>query len=102
MKRAIEIQGDVEGEYMIWCEGCQCGHRVSTVRPNSAGGLWTFNGNVEHPTFAPSLLVRYKDSEGRVRKVCHSYVRDGKIQYLPDSTHQLAGQTLELKDINAF
>lgn len=28
--------------------------------------------------------------------VCHHYVRDGKIQFLPDCTHALAGQTVDM------
>lgn len=31
-------------------------------------------------------------------KVCHSFVRNGKIEYLNDCTHELAGQTVELLD----
>lgn len=27
---------------------------------------------------------------------CHSFVRDGKIEFLSDSTHKLAGQTVDL------
>ena len=30
---------------------------------------------------------------------CHSFVTDGKIQYLNDCTHEYAGQTIELEDI---
>lgn len=29
--------------------------------------------------------------------VCHSYVRDGQIQFLGDCTHKLAGQTVPLE-----
>jgi hypothetical protein len=30
--------------------------------------------------------------------VCHSFVTDGKIQFLSDCTHALAGQTVALPD----
>ena len=31
-------------------------------------------------------------------KVCHSFIRDGRIQFLGDCTHHLAGQTVDLPD----
>ena len=31
-------------------------------------------------------------------KVCHSFVRDGRIEFLSDCTHELAGQTVELEE----
>jgi len=30
--------------------------------------------------------------------VCHSFVTDGRIQFLGDCTHTLAGQTVDLPD----
>lgn len=37
------------------------------------------------------------DKEG-VR--CHSFVRDGKIEFLGDCTHEMAGTTIELPDVD--
>ena len=54
---------------------------------------WSFDGNLDHPTFSPSMLCR-----GGQGHVCHSFVRDGRIEYLPDCTHSLAGQTVELPE----
>ena len=34
----------------------------------------------------------------RFGKVCHSFVTNGRIQYLGDCTHKLAGQTVDLPD----
>jgi len=81
---------------------------------------WTFNGNEELPTFTPSFLVsstrmtdkgiadynawsdagypKRTEPFDSVPMVCHSFVTDGKIQYLNDCTHELAGQTLEIPD----
>ena len=61
-----------------------------------AGPRWGFNGNVDAPTFTPSVLVRYSWSDGP--RVCHSFVTDGRIQFLGDCTHNLAGQTVDLPD----
>lgn len=33
--------------------------------------------------------------------VCHSFIRDGRIEFLSDCTHALAGQTVDLPDIEA-
>ncbi len=93
------------------CPGCNMVHAVD-VNP----GGWTWDGNVDAPTFSPSVLVtgghyipghqgdcwctynaKHPD-EPTVFKCsrCHSFVRGGQIQFLNDSTHALAGQTVPL------
>ena len=71
------------------CPGCKCAHRVP-VSSERQSGRWLFNGNLEAPTFNPS--INYTDPGYR----CHSFVRDGSIQFLGDCDHALAGQTVEL------
>lgn len=68
---------------------------------------WSFNGNVEKPTFKPSLLVKFPANpkaieefkEWRAERICHSFVTDGKIIFLNDCTHELKGQTVDLPSI---
>lgn len=63
---------------------------------------WEWNEDTERPTLKPSIRCRYtwKEGEpGEEKRQCHSYVTDGKIQFLSDSTHSLAGQTVDLLDI---
>lgn len=65
---------------------------------------WTWNGSVDAPTVKPSILTRgsgraFKDGE-YVEHVCHSFVNDGKVQFLSDCTHEFAGQTLDLLDVD--
>lgn len=60
---------------------------------------WTFNGDMERPTFSPSLVVTIKTEPKK--QICHSFVRDGKIQFLSDCFHDLAGQTVEMPDIDS-
>lgn len=53
------------------------------------------------PTFEPSILVtcRWMASDSEMKDdVCHSFVRDGRIQFLGDCTHELAGKTVDLPD----
>lgn len=93
-----EISND-PGTYMFYCPGCQMFHQVPTAgkdRPN-----WTFNGSQQKPTFSPSLLIRFPHFDGSkdVNLICHSFVREGMIQYLNDCTHNLKGQTVEIPDI---
>jgi len=93
----ITDQEDKTEAWLFDCPGCGIGHAPYTK--NTPGGpTWTFNGDVERPTFAPSLLVRWQRN-GREPVVCHSFVRAGRIEFLGDCTHALAGQTIELAEI---
>ena len=78
----------------FWCPGCDDYHNIRYGNPASD---WTWNGDLELPTFSPSVLVRYGYIQG-VPKVCHSFVTDGRIQFLGDCTHALAGQTVDLPE----
>lgn len=43
-----------------------------------------------------------RDSAGNpIPFVCHSFVTDGRIQFLSDCTHSLAGQTVDLPEMPA-
>lgn len=74
----------------IWCPGC---NTVHGIRYEPAG--WTWNGSVEKPTFSPSLLTNAGQANAG-KPICHCFVRDGRIEFLSDSTHALAGQTVDL------
>jgi hypothetical protein len=74
--------------YRFDCPGCD--------RPHVVGLGWTFNGSFERPTFTPSVLVtRGGDPAYR----CHSYVTDGRIAFLSDCSHALAGRTVDLPEV---
>lgn len=57
-----------------------------------------FNGDREKPTLSPSLLCQWTRSDTNERYCCHSFVKDGRIQFLGDCTHPLKGQTVDLMD----
>ena len=97
----------------FYCPGCKCHHSfhvepwkqlIKIVVGNgwmdcaegAPGPVWHYNGNPDKPTFTPSLLYKWEDKTGKKR--CHLYVTNGKIQFLADSTHKLAGQTVEMED----
>lgn len=97
------------------CPGCKDRHGINT-NPNHR---WQFNGDKDRPTISPSILVRTghyveghngdacwctynKEHPEKLAPFkcyrCHSFVTDGKIQFLNDCTHPLAGQTVEMLD----
>lgn len=92
--------------------------------PHLGACTWGFNGNLAAPTFTPSIKAtvghycnpgqavgncacdfqkRFPDKEpwDIPCGICHSYVRDGRIEFLSDCTHALAGKTVELPEIDA-
>ena len=87
------------------CPGCEEVH-VIPVAPEQSGDSWGYNGNPDAPTFTPSVLVRtgravdpaFVPEPGDPPEVCHSFVTDGRIQFLGDCTHPLAGQTVPLPE----
>ena len=56
---------------------------------------WTWNGDTEKPTLKPSVLTSYPN-----RFICHSFINDGKVQFLSDCTHELVNQTLDLLEVD--
>lgn len=105
------------GVFHYYCPGCKCEHSVFTQNPNSLGAKWSWNGDMEKPTFTPSLLMRWTSGDPPVtsenydqwkanpwpqtdkNNVCHVFITNGMIQFLGDCTHELAGQTVELPNI---
>lgn len=93
---------------MFMCPGCREMH-VVTIVPDGARPCWSWSGSDDRPTFSPSILVTWSepsdvpeefDDESRDRQMrCHSFVRDGRIEFLSDCTHALAGQTVELPEV---
>jgi hypothetical protein len=97
------------------CPGCGDHHTVPVSV--GAGRDWTWDGKVDRPTLTPSILVKSGHHGSSYVKgdpcwctfnaenpgqssftcyLCHSHVTDGKIAFLTDCTHALAGQTVDL------
>lgn len=92
-----ETSAPVRGaDYVFWCPGCGHGHGVWTRGENSAGAKWTFNGDMERPTFEPSIKVLRTGADGREETKCHLYVKDGRLQFLGDCQHEYAGKTVPM------
>lgn len=106
------LRDTTDNGLMFWCPGCNSMHRIQHGAGH--GPRWGWNGNVEKPTFTPSVLVihdvwtppvtpanheQWKAApwvQTKVHHVCHSFVTDGRIQFLGDCTHALAGQTVDI------
>jgi len=108
--KCSDSTGNHQG-WMIECPACGNGHLFDT--------RWIFNGDLEKPTFTPSMMIKSGHYAGPPEKpcwcdynkehpdqpapfecsICHSVVTDGKIAFCGDSTHKLAGQTVDLPDL---
>lgn len=102
-----------DGKMMFWCPGCKDYHGVDNT--------WQISGTPDNPTFNPSVLVtnghyapgfvpggdcwctyneKHPDQPSHYAcSRCHSFVRDGMIEFLSDSSHRLAGQTVPLPEL---
>lgn len=121
MSALSKILRSVEGGGLVFmCPGCGDTHQIH--HGAGTGPRWTWNGDAVRPTFSPSVLVRSghyvpgrendgcwctynAEQEAKGEKVsdfkcavCHSFVKDGRIQFLGDCTHALAGQTAPLPE----
>lgn len=76
-----------------WCPGCGREHTINLDLDLKAQGVptWALTGPDEAFTLQPS--VNCTPPEG---PVCHSWVRDGRIEFLGDCTHALKGQTVDV------
>lgn len=92
----------IQGGFAHWCPGCSEMHKL----PDG----WTFDGNLEKPTFRPSFkhsgILRVfvdgtgewvRDADGKpIPFICHYHLSAGQLQFCGDSTHALAGKTVAL------
>jgi hypothetical protein len=77
------------------CPGCGYEHAVTVNgRKNSQGASWQWNNSMDAPTFMPSILCNKDEPEWR----CHSWVKNGTIQFLQDCWHNLKGQTVAIPE----
>jgi hypothetical protein len=80
---------------------------------------WTFDGNVDSPTFNPSFLIRGMqrevDSDGKwtgdwlrdanhnvVKFTCHFHLHAGILHFCSDSSHALSGKSIPLPNLPPY
>jgi hypothetical protein len=88
--KIIHDQKNQEIGYMLECPGCGEMHLIYVQQPSPSGFKWTFNNNLEKPTFSPSCNIKYKNN------ICHFFITDGKIKFCNDSTHSLSGKEVSM------
>jgi hypothetical protein len=80
--------------YSIYCPACKTPHTFNST--------WGFNGDMDKPTVRHSLLVSgYRDEVGPNYR-CHSFIRDGFIEYLGDCSHGMKNLKVLLPDIEEW
>lgn len=85
--------------------GCKEPHGLRTKAPVTMSGgepicIWEFNGNIEAPTFTPSLRYKRSKNDGSGRgPACHFNVTKGKVQYHNDCEHELKDSTIDMPKI---
>jgi hypothetical protein len=95
MTKLRKARGDADGGPLLMfnCPGCKHSHGLR-VGWHPKEPVWDWNGSMESPTLTPAILCNANDPRLR----CHSLVKGGKIQFLDDCFHSLAGQTVDLPD----
>lgn len=98
MANKLRTVQNTPGLYLFYCPACKCHHQVWTSQHvGDTHPVWKFNGNMEKPTFTPSLLIRIPKANDQI-DICHFFITDGKIIYSNDCSHDLVNQTVEMKD----
>lgn len=97
--------------YIHWCVACKEAHRL----PDG----WTFNGDLETPTFSPSFrhsgIKIETDENGRwtgewildakgepIPFVCHYILTNGIVNYCSDCTHDHAGKSVPIAELPPY
>lgn len=77
------------GVFRHWCPGCLKVHDIEIFNENNS--RWTFNGNIDYPTFRPSVKIIIDN-----QMVCHYNLVEGIVHYFGDSNHSLAWKSIHL------
>lgn len=74
-----------DGSHLHWCPACEEVHQL----PKG----WTFDGNVDCPTYSPSFKHWWTDHsvDPPKERVCHYTLTKGVLHYYEDSTHTTRG-----------
>ena len=75
---------------MLGCFTCRV---LPVTIGQSIPGTWRWNGDTEWPTLSPRILAP-------VGVRGHCLIRDGRMEFLNDCTHEHAGKTVELSDVS--
>lgn len=101
------------GDAKFFCPACRMKHSVN-LREGRNQPVWGMSGTEEAPTLEGSVKVCYDhwspphvfgfpkpEKQELVKEVCHTQITDGQIHYYLDSTHALAGKTIQMVSIDS-
>lgn len=94
--------------YVHWCPACEQMHSL----PDS----WSFNGDLNKPTFSPSFLTKglqleldaggnwtgewKRDAQGKpIPYTCHYILTNGILNFCGDCTHSMSGKSVPLPEL---
>ena len=88
--------------WMIRCRA-SCQWHEFPKNPTAKGHRWSFNGDLENPTFSPSMNETRNwpgphHNPDAPSSRCHFIVSNGRISYCSDCTHDLRGQSFPLEE----
>ena len=93
--------------YAWWCPGCKHGHAINVG--GAEGPQWSFDGNLERPTFGPSVRIftHAKPAEDDWPAMpeqtwCHFFIKKGQIDFLNDCHHELAGRVVPMTELSTI
>ena len=89
MKLGTAINAKGQRIHHFYCPGCKCHHGFNDT--------WTFDGSMKSPTVSPSLLT----TGGADNQTCHLFIKNGKLEFLSDCTHEFAGQIIDMEEVEA-
>lgn len=83
--------------YVFWCPACKEYHRITDS--------WYIRYDHEFITVRPSIRVKCDGYwSGREFKSlnCHLFITNSRLEYLSDCTHEMAGMTVDMVDIDSL
>lgn len=91
---------------IFFCPACKIAHSVYVDGDNTKGPQWTFNGDVDKPTFYPSIKLHwsegvdiYDETDDKINineRLCHLFIENGVIYFCNDCTHELKGKSVPM------
>lgn len=85
----FRIPGGDDSLIYFYCPGCNEYHAIDKT--------WNLSGmETDNPTISPSIGVYAVKVHNKFK--CHSFIRNGNIEYCGDCEHELSGQSVKMKE----
>jgi hypothetical protein len=92
-----ELRADQSGtRFWFICPGCGELHAPYVEGDEKKVPVWWWNRSITRPTISPSIRASRDRGDAPSKYLCHIYVREGKVECLPDCLHDNAGKTLDM------